>query len=116
MTNSASDPVPPTGKQRSGRARIWLLVSAVAALFIAAVMVFAANAHWPYRYRIIKPMLEEVLGGQVTIAHYHRTYFPNPGFMATGITLDRNPTPGVPPLGTVSAIFVQGNWLDLFPI
>ncbi len=59
-------------------------------------------------------MLEEVLGGQVTIAHYHRTYFPNPGFMATGITLDRYPTPGVPPLGTVGSIFVQGAWLDLF--
>jgi hypothetical protein len=76
-------------------------------------MLFAANAHWPYRYRIVKPMLEEVLGGQVTIAHYHRTYFPKPGFMATDITLDRNPTPGVPPLGTIRAIFVQGNWLDL---
>ena len=91
-------------------------MSAVAALFIAAVIVFAANAHWPYRYRIIKPMLEQVLGGQVTIAHYHRTYFPNPGFMATGLTLDRYPAPGVPPLGTVSSIFVQGTWLDLFLI
>ena len=60
---------------------------------------FLAEAHWPYRYRVIKPMLEEVLGGHVTIAHYHRTYFPNPGFMATGITLDRNPTPGRSPVG-----------------
>lgn len=80
---------------------------------IVLATAFLAEAHWPYRYRIIKPMLEEVLGGQVTIAHYHRTYFPHPGFMATGITLDRHPTPGVPPLGTVGSIFVQGTWLDL---
>jgi hypothetical protein len=58
-------------------------------------------------------MLEEVLGGQVTIAHYHRTYFPNPGFMASGISFDRNPTSGVPPLGTVNSLVVQGTWLDL---
>ena len=79
---------------------------------IVLIIAFMVSAHWPYRYRIIKPMLEQVLGGQVTIAHYRRTYFPNPGFMASGIALDRNPTPGVPPLGTVSSIFVQGNWLD----
>lgn len=56
-------------------------------------------------------MLEEVLGGQVAIAHYHRTYFPNPGFMATGIALARNPA--APPLGMITSIFVQGNWRDL---
>jgi len=112
VTNSASAPVSPIFKKRSEHARIWLLVGALVALLIAVVIVFA-NAYWPYRYRIIKPMLEEVLGGKVTIAHYHRTYFPNPGFMATDITLDRNPTPGVPPLGTIRSIFVQGSWLDL---
>jgi hypothetical protein len=88
-------------------------VTWLAFLSIAVVIAILANAHWPYRYRIIKPMLEEVLGGQVAIADYHRTYFPSPGFMATGITLDRNPTPGVSPLGTVKSIYVQGNWLDL---
>ena len=88
------------------------MVGALVPLLVVGAIAFA-NAHWPYRYRIIKPMLEEVLGGKVTIAHYHRTYFPNPGFMATDITLDRNPAPGVPPLGTVSSIHVQGNWLDL---
>jgi hypothetical protein len=82
-------------------------------LSFALLAAFLASAHWPYRYRIIKPMLEEVLGAQVAIAHYHRTYFPNPGFMATEITLNRNPTPGVPTLGTIKSIFVQGNWLDL---
>jgi hypothetical protein len=115
MTNSAAAPVSQTFK-RSRQPRIWLLLSALASLSIAVIIVFVVNAHWPYRYRIIKPMLEEVLGSQVTIAHFHRTYFPKPGFMATGITLDRNPTPGAPSLGTVSSISVQGNWLDLLMV
>ncbi len=89
------------------------MVCWLTSLSIALVIAILVNAHWPYRYRVVKPMLEEVLGGQVTIAHYHRTFFPNPGFMATGITLDRNPTPGIPPMGTISSIFVQGNWFDL---
>lgn len=112
MTNSVSTPASPSFKERSGRARIWRVASGLAALLIAVAIVFV-NAHWPYRYRVIKPMLDQVLGGKVTIGHYHRTYFPNPGFMATEITLDRNPTPGIPPLATVKSIFVQGNWFDL---
>ncbi len=102
-----------TADKRTLRSKI-VFLSVLASLFIVVVVAFFAEAHWPYRYRIIKPMLEEVLAGHVTIAHYHRTYFPHPGFMATGITLDRNPTPGAPPLGTVSSVFVQGTWLDLF--
>jgi hypothetical protein len=98
---------------RARLSRVWLPVGAFASLVIVLAISLVANAHWPYRYRVIKPMLEEVLGGQVNIAHYHRTYFPNPGFMAAGITLDRSPTPAVPPLGTIASISVQGSWLDL---
>ncbi len=106
----------PTRKNPDSRARlfrVWLPICAFALLSMGLLVVILADGHWPYRYRIIKPMLEEVLGGQVTIAHYHRTYFPNPGFMASGITLDRNPTPKVSPLGTIASVSVQGSWLDL---
>jgi len=113
MTNSASVDVRHPPEKGSGRRRLWHLVSWFTALSIVLLIGFLASAHWPYRYRVIKPMLEEVLGAKVAMAHYHRTYFPNPGFMATEITLDRSPTPGVPALGTIRSIFVQGNWLDL---
>src|ERR1035441_9198013 len=53
VKKSASAPVPPTVKKRSVHLGFWLLVSALSLLLIAVVMVFAANAHWPYRYRII---------------------------------------------------------------
>jgi hypothetical protein len=71
------------------------------------------SIHWPYRYRVIKPLLEEVLASQVKIGHYHRTYFPHPGFMATDITLQRKSAPGLPPLGSISSVTVQGRWSDL---
>jgi len=73
-----------------------------------------ANDHWPYRYRIVKPLLEEVLGSQIIITHYHRTYFPHPGFVAEGITLRRKSAPDLPPLGSVEQLVVQGTWADLF--
>lgn len=112
MPHSASTRVPQTViEKRSEQRKPWHLVCWLGSISLALALAAAANAHWPYRYRVIKPMLEEVLGGHVTIAHYHRTYFPNPGFMATGITLARNPA--APPLGTVASIFVQGNWRDL---
>ena len=70
--------------------------------------------HWPYRYRIVKPLLEEVLGSQIVITHYHRTYFPHPGFVAEGITLRRKSAADLPPLGSVEQLAVQGTWIDLF--
>ena len=112
MTKSASAPAQQASEKGTRRSKI-VFACGLVSLFIVVALAFLAEAQWPYRYRIIKPMLQEVLGGQVTIAHYHRTYFPHPGFMATGITLDRNPTPGAAPLGSVSSVVVQGTWLDL---
>jgi hypothetical protein len=86
------------------------------ALSIAGGMVAGVtfiNVHWPYRYRTIEPLLKEVLGSQVSIGHYHRTYFPHPGFMATDITLRRDSAPDVPPLGSVASVSVEGTWRDL---
>ncbi|HUD56111.1 MAG TPA: AsmA-like C-terminal region-containing protein [Terracidiphilus sp.] len=94
-------------------ARHWMIGSAVAVFALLAAGVLFANAHWPYRYRIVKPMLEGVLGSQVQISRYHRTYFPHPGFVAVGITLRRKSAPDLPPLGSVDDLIVQGRWSDL---
>lgn len=58
-------------------------------------------------------MLEDVLASQVTFKGYHRTYFPYPGFVATGITMRRKSAPNLPPLGYVETIVVEGRWSDL---
>lgn len=82
------------------------------AILIAALFVYIST-NWPYRYRIVQPILEEVLASHVKIGRYHRVYFPNPGFMATDITLVRKSATNLPPLGTASSVMVQGTWLDL---
>jgi hypothetical protein len=95
-------------------APLWahVVVVAVAALLAAAAVLISAN--WPYRHRKIKPMLEDVLASQVTFTGYHRIYFPNPGFVATGITMRRRSAPELPPLGHVDTMVVEGRWSDLF--
>ena len=82
---------------------------------LAAVMVgiWFAGQYWPFRYRMMKPLLEDVFGSQIHITSYHRTYFPNPGFIASGLTLRRKSAPDQPPIGTVETFFVQGRWIDL---
>lgn len=80
---------------------------------LTAAGAYFVSTHWPYRYRSVEPMLEQVLSSQVKIGHYHRVYFPHPGFMATDITLSRNSAPNLPPLGSVRSLIVQGTWLDL---
>ena len=104
------------GKVRSiwREAPLWahIVVVAVAALLAATVGFVSAN--WPYRHRKIAPMLEDVLASQVTFTGYHRIYLPNPGFVATGITMRRKSAPDLPPLGHVDTMVVEGRWPDLF--
>ena len=71
------------------------------------------NLHWPYRYRNVEPVLEKVFASQIKIEHYHRTYFPDPGFVADGLTLRRNSAPNLPPVGSVAHLEVKGRWIDL---
>jgi hypothetical protein len=71
------------------------------------------NAHWPYRYRNVEPLLQKVFASQIKIDHYHRTYFPRPGFVATGLTLSRYSAPDLPPIGSARSLLVQGTWADL---
>jgi hypothetical protein len=93
--------------------RLWTLCAVVAVVVITAAGVYFVSANWPYRYRTVQPLLQEVLASHVKIGHYHRIYFPNPGFMAADITLSRNSAPNLPPLGSARSLTVQGTWLDL---
>jgi AsmA-like C-terminal region len=104
----------PGGTPARYRLRLWLLAAGIAVVALAGVAVFVIDAHWPYRYRIVKPILEGMLGSQIEIAHYHRTYFPHPGFVAENLTLRRKSASNPPPLGSVGQLAVQGNWSDLF--
>jgi hypothetical protein len=112
--------IPAPGRKIRHRVRsIWheaplwvhILVVAVAALLAAGVVFVSAN--WPYRHRKIQPMLEDVLASQVTFSKYHRIYFPNPGFVATGITIRSRSASKLAPLGHIETMTMEGRWSDL---
>lgn len=122
---SISPPLPDTSNPRQrGRIRrkvrsIWheaplwvhfVIVGLGALLALASVFI---STNWPYRHRKIASMLEDVLASDVTFTGYHRTYFPRPGFVATGITMKRKSAPDLPPLGHVDSMAVAGTWTDL---
>jgi len=110
-------PVTPTADQPSAfkltrRRMLWIGVAIGFVVTLTAGGVFV-SANWPYGYRKIHPLLEEVLSSQVKVSEYHRTYFPHPGFVAIGLTLRRKTAPDLPPLGSVEKMVVQGRWTDL---
>jgi AsmA-like C-terminal region len=106
-------PPQPTHPSPIPRRRRWLILTGWLVLAAVMVGIWFTGQNWPYRYRKMKPLLEDVLGCQIAITRYHRTYFPNPGFIATGLTLRRKSAPDQPPIGTVQTFFVQGRWIDL---
>ena len=88
--------------------------AAVAAMLIIGG--FFAEKYWPYRYRNVKPLLEQVFASKITVSHYHRTYFPHPGFVADALTMRRTSAPDLPPVGSTEKLIVQGSWLDLLTL
>jgi hypothetical protein len=77
---------------------------------------YFAEMYWPYRYRNVKPLLEQVFASKVTVSHYHRIYWPYPGFVAKELTLRRNSAPGLPPVGSTQDLIVRGTWGDLLTL
>ena len=65
---------------------------------------------WPFRYRMVHPLLEKVFESRVVVAKYHRTYFPHPGFVAEGVTFYRHGDTRIPPLARVKKMTVEGQW------
>jgi hypothetical protein len=82
-------------------------------LVLLAAGLFGLNQVWPYRYRNVKPTLESVFASNIEVNRYHRTYFPNPGFVADGLVLRRRSALDLPPVGSVEQIRVEGRWMDL---
>lgn len=91
----------------------YVLAAGLAVMVVIGVVGWLVNAHWPYRYRNVKPMLESVFASRITFNKYHRVYFPNPGFEANGLTLRRNSAPNLPPVGSIEHVRVEGRWIDL---
>jgi hypothetical protein len=80
----------PTLVPRRHKRRIWISF-AIGFLIGVAIGFYFISANWQYRYRKIRPMLEDDLASQIEVKSYHRTYFFNPGFVATWLTLPRLP-------------------------
>ena len=112
MATTASNPRQET-KSQTRKIRLWILGLGLLVVILMAAGVWFIGTYWPYRYRTVQPMLESVFASQVKIGHYHRIYFPHPGFMATDIVLRRNSAPDLPPFGSVASVTVQGTWHDL---
>src|ERR1700757_3398715 len=92
------------------RRRFLFIAFAIGFLIGAAIGFYFVSANWPYRYRKIRPLLEDDLASQVEVTSYHRTYFPHPGFVANGLTLRRKTALDLPPFGHAEQMIVQGRW------
>ncbi|HSY37596.1 MAG TPA: AsmA-like C-terminal region-containing protein [Acidobacteriaceae bacterium] len=99
--------------QRRMVSRRGVIGGCAVALVLLLVGFHFVSTYWPYRYRMVQPTLQEVFASKIKMAHYRRTYWPHPGFVAEGLTLRRNTAPDLPPVGSVDRVRVEGSWLDL---
>ena len=109
MTTARFAAKSPLVQEPKGKVRFWLPWLALAFAVIISIGFYLIDAHWPYRYRNVDPLLQKIFASQVKIDQYHRTYFPNPRFVATGLTLHRNSAPEL----VRSAPHKASSWRDV---
>jgi hypothetical protein len=97
-------------KKRRWRLAAWLAGGLLALATAGVVLMFI---FWPFRYRMVHPLLEKEFHSRVQVERYYRTYFPHPGFVADGVTFWRNGHPGEPPLAKMDHLHVVGTWTGL---
>lgn len=104
-------PAPPVSR-RKRRLRLteWIFLILVVLGLIGVDLMFY---FWPFRYREVHPLLESAFSSRVEVKSYHRTYFPHPGFVATGVSLFRRNDTSIPPLATIDSMTVVGTWSGL---
>ncbi len=91
--------------------RIRFTEAATAAVIaLAMIAVHLMFYFWPFRYRQVHPLLQQVFESEVVVSGYHRTYFPHPGFVAEGVTFYRHGDTRIPPLAQVQRMTVEGQW------
>jgi hypothetical protein len=101
---------PSSKTKRRIRAAEWVTFGVVAAAMVGVHLMFF---FWPFRYREVHPLLEQIFESQVEVHGYHRTYFPHPGFVADHVTFYRHGDRSIPPLATISQMQVVGHWTTL---
>jgi AsmA-like C-terminal region len=97
----------PTKTKRRIRITEWITLGAI---MVAMVCVHLMFFFWPFRYRQVHPLLEQVFESRVVVVNYHRIYFPHPGFVAEDITFYRHGDTHIPPLAMVKRMTVEGQW------
>ena len=107
MAQRVSKPKGARPRSLERRLSLWLGGSVLVLAVVMAACLPIINKYWPFRYRNVQPLLESVLASKIKIDKYHRTYFPRPGFVASGLTLTRNTAPGLAPVGTAQDLIAS---------
>lgn len=107
----ASNPSAPQSFYRRHRVLFWIACAVAAAILVIGALL---AWKWPFRDSAVLPQLEDSFGSHITLSRYERIYFPNPGFIATGLTLRRISAPQQPPIATIQRMQVEAHWIDLF--
>ena len=99
-----------TPRRRGLRITEMIIIGVVTVALVGVDLMFY---FWPFRYREVHPLLEQIFQSRVDVKSYHRTYFPHPGFVAEGVTFYRHGDTQIPPLATMERMRVVGQWMRL---
>ena len=112
VTNSRPAPVQPAGtpsyRSPRGHRVFWIIAACVICALLVGGILLAT--HWPFTRQSFTQRLEQDAQGHVAMASFRETYFPHPGCVAEGVTIERDPSS---PRLTIRRLTVDGSYIGL---
>jgi hypothetical protein len=116
---AAATPAPPStivplkqpGFRNYGKIIVIALVI-VAALAVAAVVIFASSDKWPYSQAFVLKNLQEDSDSRIEVRSFRKVYFPSPGCVLEGMAFRHQPGEAKP-LITIQKLTIQGTYTGI---
>lgn len=111
-THSRSAPVEPartpSHPSHGGRRVLWIIAACVLCAVLIGSILLAT--HWPFTQAAFTKRLEQDAQGHVAMTSFRETYFPHPGCIAEGVTIERDASS---PRLTIRRLTVAGSYIGL---
>lgn len=103
----------PRGAKGTISRKRWLQIGAASAVVFAIVITFIIR-NWPFKETNVVKQLEETTSSKVHFLKFQKVFFPHPGCIAYGVTLERGEKPGEQQRMTIEKLEIVGTLAGLF--
>ncbi len=94
--------------------RKWWIVAAVAAAILFSGIAIFLDRAWPFTQENVVEQLQQATSSKVHVSSFKKVFFPRPGCIAQGVTLERGTSPQDQTRMHIDQLVIEGTLTGLF--